>query len=222
MQGCWNPFRFLGILGIPCGIQQAPGEIKGLLKTVAGLSVYSLFCRFSQLMLETTFRPCWTGIWLRTSPGSSIPMITWVIQLAFSVEAEAAYFRNAYSVALKPNLILIFFLLWGLISKSLPEWSRFPLPPKSRKQIYTIHEIRFGVLPLISDPITNREALLCYLYFKTKPGYKRWGVKHLFLSKQEFRPSAEVPGGVLPSASPHCWGSSDPLPPGEVGSWTSA
>lgn len=40
MKVCWNLF---GFLGIPHGTQQASGEIRGLLKTVAGSSVYSFF-----------------------------------------------------------------------------------------------------------------------------------------------------------------------------------
>lgn len=73
---------------------------QGPLIIEAGLSVYSFYYCSTQLTLETTFRPCWTEIWPRTSPGSSIPMTMWVIPLAFSVETQAAYFGSACSVDL--------------------------------------------------------------------------------------------------------------------------
>lgn len=132
---------------------------QGPLIIVAGLSTYSFYYCSTQLTLETTFRPCWTEIWPRTSPGSSIPMIMWVIELAFSAETEAAYFGSTCSVALVKGFNIDFA---SSVQNNLHlNCLDFPFPSKSGKQMCAVCEARIGILPLISGAMTDWKFCTC-------------------------------------------------------------
>lgn len=141
------------------------------------------FLHSFQLMLETTFRLCWTATWLRISPECSTPMITWVTQ---------AQLRRLASQSLSSNL-------WTRVHDKLCPFCHFP-SQSSKENIVVQFTRSIWYFALISGP--SPEKIHRCILKQNLDVKDEWNAKKAWFCSQIEASLAMLDLGMLPSWSP--------------------